>query len=155
MPKSVYKCMYRVIQNLRPLREKVRDDLELIWPEWLKIQLIWILFTEVGVLECIFLFTVAILVKNVGSEIWQYGAVWTIIIRSYLHWLAAMVSLPVDLLSTENCLSWSILILELKQDIFLIWTRFFCEFALFWQVFRVIYIKNVKIQFFWFCLSWT
>ena len=31
---------YRVIQNLRPHREKVRYDLELIWPEWLKILLI-------------------------------------------------------------------------------------------------------------------
>ena len=30
---------YRVIQNLRPLREKVRDDLMLIWPEQLKIKL--------------------------------------------------------------------------------------------------------------------
>ena len=37
------------------------------------------LFTEFGVLKCIFYWTLAILVKNVENEIWRYGAVWTVI----------------------------------------------------------------------------
>ena len=40
------------------------------------------------------------------------------LLRSYLHRLAAMVSLAAGLLSTENCLSGSILILEMTQDIY-------------------------------------
>ena len=62
-----------------PLREKVRNDLELIWPECVKIQLIWILFTEVGVLKCIYHWTLAFLVKKIGDRIQLYGDVWTVI----------------------------------------------------------------------------
>ena len=51
-----------------PSRQKLRNVLELIKQKYLKIQLIEILFTEVDVLECIFRFTIAILLKSVGDK---------------------------------------------------------------------------------------
>ena len=70
------------------------------------------------------------------------------LLRSYLQRLVAMVSLTVDLTSTLNCFSGSILILGIPQDIYISYTTKL-EFAVsLLCVFRDIYHKKREIPLF-------
>ena len=98
-------------KNCTPSRWKLRNVLEPIWQEWLKLHLITKI---VVILECNFSFAIATLVKNVDDYTEQFGQ----LLRSYLHRLATMVYWR-----------WTYKVLRTAW-MGKIWSRICCEFAL-------------------------